>query len=67
MIGLTPWHVVITLAILLIIIAVIAFALVMIIQFALGGRRPGSSAVHADLIRINERLTAIEKTLRDIR
>jgi hypothetical protein len=67
MIGLTPWHIVITLSVLLIIIAVIVFTLVMIIQYALGGWRPGSGTVHADLIRIDERLSAIEKSLRDIR
>jgi hypothetical protein len=38
----------------------------MVIRLGLGGRRHGNSAVHAELVRIDERLTSIEKVLRDI-
>ncbi len=66
MIGLTPWNLIFVLGIPLIIIAVIGFALAMVIRSASGGRRLGNSAVHAELVRIDERLTSIEKVLRDI-
>lgn len=63
---LNPWSLVILLGIPLIIIVVIGFALVMVLRLGLGGRRSGNSAVHAELVRIDERLTCIEKVLRDI-
>jgi hypothetical protein len=66
MIGLTPWNLVFILGIPLVIIAVTGFALAMVIRAVSGGRRPGNSAVHAELVRIDERLTSIEKVLRDI-
>jgi hypothetical protein len=63
---LSPWSLIIGLGIPLIIIAAIGFALVMVIRLGLGSRRHGNSAVHAELVRIDERLTSIEKVLRDI-
>lgn len=63
---LNPWSLVLYLGIPLIIIVVIGFALVMVIRLGLGGRRPGHSALRAELTRIDERLTSIEKMLRDI-
>jgi len=66
MIGFTsPWELVL-LGIPLIIIVAIAFGLAALIRYASGGKRLGNSAVHAELVRIDERLTSIEKVLRDI-
>jgi hypothetical protein len=66
MIGLnSPWDILL-LGIPLVIILGIAFGLAALIRYASGGRRLGNSAVHAELIRIDERLTSIEKVLRDI-
>ena len=61
-----PWSLIISLGVPLIIIVVIGFALIVVLRLGLGGRRSGNSAVHAELVRIEERLTSIEKVLRDI-
>jgi len=66
MIGLnSPWDLVL-LGIPLVIIVAIAFGLAALIRYASGGKRLGNSEVHAELVRIDERLTSIEKVLRDI-
>jgi hypothetical protein len=62
----SPWQVIIGLGIPLVIIIVIGFALVMVLRLGLRGRGSNNSAVHTELARINERLTSIEKLLRDI-
>jgi hypothetical protein len=61
-----PWQIVISLGIPLVIIIVIGFALVVVLRLGLRGRGSNNSAVHAELVRINERLTSIEKVLKDI-
>ncbi len=66
MIGLTHWHLVLLLGIPLIIVVFIGLALAWIIRAASAGRRVSNSTVHGELVRIDERLTSIEKVLRDI-
>jgi hypothetical protein len=62
----SPWQFVLALGIPLVIIFVIGFALVLVLRLGLRGRGMNNSAVHAELVRINERLTSIEKVLKDI-
>jgi hypothetical protein len=61
-----PWSLVLSVGIPLIIIGVTGFALVVVIRLGLSGRRSGHGALQAELTRIDERLTSIEKMLRDI-
>jgi hypothetical protein len=44
----------------------IGFALVLVLRLGLRGRGMNNGAVHAELVCINERLTSIEKVLKDI-
>jgi uncharacterized membrane protein len=62
----SPWHIIIGLGIPLIYIAVIGFALVVVIRLAFRGKGMNTKAVHVELLRIDERLTSIEKLLKDI-
>ena len=47
-------------------IAVVTYVVMLIIRRTFKGGGIGSSAVHSELVRMNERLTAIEKVLKDI-
>jgi hypothetical protein len=48
-------------------IAVVTYVVMLIIRRTFkGGGGIGSSAVHGELMRVNERLNAIEKVLKDI-
>lgn len=62
----SPWQAVIGLGIPLIYITVIGFALVVVLRLALRGKGMNTKAVHVELLRIDERLTSIEKLLKDI-
>jgi uncharacterized membrane protein len=62
----SPWHIIIGLGIPLIYIAVIGFALVVVLRLAFKGKGMNTKAVHVELLRIDERLTSIEKLLKDI-
>lgn len=62
----SPWQFIIGLGIPLIFIAVIGFALVVVLRLAFRGKGMNSKAVHVELLRIDERLTSIEKLLKDI-
>lgn len=62
----SPWQAVIGLGIPLIYIAVIGFALVVVLRLALRGKGMNTKAAHVELLRIDERLTSIEKLLKDI-
>jgi hypothetical protein len=67
MIGLlNPWQLLVEFGIPLIIIVFIGFVLVVVIRTSTRGLRRGNSAVHTEPARIDERLTSIEKMLRDI-
>jgi len=67
MIGLlNPWQLLIAFGMPLTIIVFIGFVLVVVIRTSTRGLRQGNSAVHTELARIDERLTSIEKMLRDI-
>ena len=48
------------------ILAVIGFALVVVLRLAFRGKGMNTKAVHVELLRIDERLTSIEKLLKDI-
>ena len=56
----------ITFLIIVFIIAVVTYVVTVIIRRTLKGGSTGSSAVHVELVRVNERLNAIEKLLKDI-
>jgi hypothetical protein len=62
----SPWQLIIGLGMPLVIIVVIGFALVVVLRLGLRGKGMNTKAVHAGLLRIDERLTSIEKLLRDI-
>jgi hypothetical protein len=62
----SPWQFILGLGVPLTIIVVIGFALVVVLRLGLRGRGMNTSALHAELVRIDERLTTIEKLLRDI-
>ena len=62
----SPWHIVIGLGLPLIYITVIGCALVVVLRLAFRGQGMTTKAVHVELLRIDERLTSIEKLLRDI-
>jgi hypothetical protein len=62
----SPWQFVLALGMPLVIILVIGFALVLVLRLGLKGKGMNTKAVHAELLRIDERLTSIEKLLRDI-
>ena len=62
----SPWQAVIGLGIPLIYITVIGLALVVVLRLALRGKGMNTKAVHVELLRIDERLTSIEKLLKDI-
>jgi hypothetical protein len=62
----SPWHIIIALGIPLIYVAVLGFALVVVLRLAFRGKGMNTKAVHVELLRIDERLTSIEKLLRDI-
>jgi hypothetical protein len=62
----SPWQLIIGLGMPLVIIVVIGFALVVVLRLGLRGKGMNTRAVHAELLRIDERLTSIEKLLRDI-
>jgi hypothetical protein len=47
-------------------IAVVTYVVMLIIRRTFKSGGIGSSAVHGELVRMNERLTAIEKVLKDI-
>ncbi|HZC61669.1 MAG TPA: hypothetical protein VE464_08530 [Streptosporangiaceae bacterium] len=44
----------------------IGFALVVVLRLAFRGKGMNTKAVHVELLRIDERLTSIEKLLKDI-
>jgi hypothetical protein len=50
----------------LIIVVALGFGLVFVIRKGVKGSGISNNAVHAELVRIDERLAAIEKTLKDI-
>jgi hypothetical protein len=62
----SPWQIIIGLGIPLAIIAVIGFALVVVLRLGFRGKGMNTRAVHVELVRIDERLTSIEKLLKDI-
>jgi hypothetical protein len=62
----SPWQIVLGLGIPLIYITVIGGALVVVLRLAFRGKGMNTRAVHVELLRIDERLTSIEKLLRDI-
>jgi hypothetical protein len=62
----SPWQIVIGLGIPLIYITAIGFALVVVLRLAFRGNGMNTKAVHVELLRIDERLTSIEKLLKDI-
>ena len=62
----SPWNVVIGLGIPLVYIAVIGGALVVVLRLAFRGKGMNTKAVHVELVRIDQRLTSIEKLLKDI-
>jgi hypothetical protein len=62
----SPWQVVIGLGIPLIYITVIGGALVVVLRLAFRGKGMNTKAMHVELLRIDERLTSIEKLLKDI-
>ena len=62
----SPWQIVIGLGIPLVYIAMIGFALVVVLRLAFRGKGMNTKAVHVELVRIDERLTSIEKLLKDI-
>jgi hypothetical protein len=62
----SPWQIIIGLGIPLICIALIGFALVVVLRLAFRGKGMNTKAVHVELLRIDERLTSIERLLRDI-
>lgn len=62
----SPYQFILALGVPLIIIFVIGFALVVVLRLGLRGRASNTSALHAELVRIDDRLTSIEKTLKDI-
>jgi hypothetical protein len=62
----SPWQIIIGLGIPLIYITVIGFALVVVLRLAFRGKGMNTKAVHVELLRIDERLTSIEKLLKDI-
>jgi hypothetical protein len=47
-------------------IAVVTYVVMLIIRRTFKNNGIGSSAVHSELVRMNERLTVIEKILKDI-
>lgn len=61
----SPWHLVIIGIILVPVIIVLLGAAALIARASRTGRI-GGSALHTELARINERLTSIEKVLKDI-
>ncbi len=65
MLTLSPWLVVI-LFIFIAAVGLIAYGLMLMIRRVFTGKGSGFGAVHAELVRINNRLTAIEKVLKDI-
>jgi hypothetical protein len=62
----SPYQFILALGVPLIIIFVIGFSLVVVLRLGLRGRGTNTGALHAELVRIDERLTSIEKTLKDI-
>ena len=62
----SPWSIVLGLGIPLIYITVIGSALVVVLRLAFRGKGMNTKAVHVELLRIDERLTSIEKLLKDI-
>ena len=62
----SPWHIVVGLGIPVVYIAVTGFALVVVLRLAFRGKGMNTKAVHVELLRIDERLTSIEKLLKDI-
>ena len=56
----------IMLLIIVVMIAVITYVVMLIIRRTFKSGGIGSSAVHGELVRVNERLNAIEKVLKDI-
>jgi|HubBroStandDraft_6_1064221.scaffolds.fasta_scaffold115795_2 hypothetical protein len=62
----SPWQVVVGLGIPLVYITVIGFALVVVLRLAFRGKGMNTKAVHVELVRIDDRLTSIEKLLKDI-
>ena len=62
----SPWQLIIGLGIPLAIIIMIGFALVVVLRLGLRGRGTNNTVLHAELVRIDERLTSIEKLLKDI-
>jgi hypothetical protein len=62
---LSPWHLIIVGVALIVVIAVLLTP-VLLITRAVRRRGSASGAGHTELVRINERLTSIEKVLKDI-
>jgi predicted neutral ceramidase superfamily lipid hydrolase len=52
--------------IIVVMIAVVTYVVMLIIRRTFKSGGIGSSAVHGELVRVNERLNAIEKLLKDI-
>ena len=65
MIASSPWHLVIVVVVFIVVIAALLTP-VLLITRAIRKRGSGSGAVHTELARINDRLTSIEKVLKDI-
>jgi len=60
------WNVLTVLGVPLIILVALGFGMVLIIRKGVKGSGISNKAMHAELVRIDGRLTAIEKMLKDI-
>ncbi len=63
--GFNFWDIII-LAVPVIVVFALAFGLAFVVRKGLKGSGISNKAMHAELVRIDERLTAIEKMLKDI-
>lgn len=63
--GFNFWNIII-LAVPVIVVFALAFGLAFVVRKGLKGSGISNKAMHAELVRIDERLTAIEKMLKDI-
>ncbi len=63
--GLSASHVIVLGIVVIIVVAILLTPVVLIIR-AIRRGGSGSGPVHAELVRINDRLTSIEKVLKDI-
>jgi ABC-type sugar transport system permease subunit len=60
------WNTLIILGLPVIVLVVLGFGLVFVIRKGVKGSGISNKVMHAELVRIDERLTAIEKMLKDI-